>query len=96
MYPLAAIIGVGIIFKDRKLYRYVLPLSLIGAVIAFYQMLLEQGVISEALAPCSLGVSCTTKYITLFDFITIPTMSFVAFVIITVLMFLKREETVKR
>ncbi|MBI2034293.1 MAG: disulfide bond formation protein B, partial [Candidatus Levybacteria bacterium] len=40
MYPLIIIIAVGILRKDKKLYQYVLPMSIIGMLIAFYQILL--------------------------------------------------------
>ncbi len=84
MYPLVAILAVGIARKDKGLPFYVLPLSVPGFLIAFYQHLLQVGVISESLAPCTLGVSCVTKYWSLFDFITLPLLSAVAFALISI------------
>lgn len=92
MYPLVAIIAIGIIARDKYTYRYILPLSIGGGLIAFYQVLLERGVIPSSFAPCTIGVSCTSKYISLFGFLTIPLMSFLAFAIITVLMFSLRRD----
>lgn len=88
LYPLVAIIPIGIFKKDTDLPLYVLPLSIIGMVIALYHNLLYYGVISESLAPCTAGVSCTTKLIEMFGFITIPLMSFAAFSVITICMIL--------
>lgn len=86
MYPLVLIIPVGIIRKDKGLPSYVLPLTVPGMVIAFYQHLLQVGVIPAALAPCSIGVSCATKTWSAFDFVTLPLLSTIGFAIITLLM----------
>lgn len=87
MFPLVFILGVGIIFKDDKIPFYVLPLSLIGMAISFYHVLLYRGLIPESKAFCELGISCTTKYVEFFGFLSIPALSFIAFFAITVLMF---------
>jgi disulfide bond formation protein DsbB len=83
MYPLVFIIAVGILKKDHKVSNYILPLSIAGAVVAFYQNLLYYNVLPESSAPCTLGVSCTTRYIEYFGFLTIPLLSLLAFVTIT-------------
>lgn len=86
MFPLVLIIAVGIARKDKGLPYYALPLSIPGFLVAFYQHLLQVNIISEKLAPCSVGVSCVTKYWSLFDFVTLPLLSAVAFAVITVCM----------
>lgn len=86
MYPLVFIIPVGIIRKDKGLPFYVLPLTIPGMVIAFYQHLLQVGVIPEALAPCTVGVSCAAKTWSAFDFVTLPLLSTIGFAIITLFM----------
>lgn len=86
MYPLTAILAVGIIKKDKLVPFYVSPLSIIGLVISGYHNLLYYNILPESHAPCSLGISCTTRYLEVWGFITIPLMSFVAFLIITALM----------
>lgn len=87
MYPLVLIIPIGIIRKDKNLPYYVLPLAIIGGVIAFFHNLLYYGVIAESQVPCSAGISCTTKFFEWFGFVTIPFLSFLAFVIISLAMF---------
>lgn len=91
MFPLAIIIPVGILRRDKKLYEYVLPLSILGLLIAFYQVLLQVGILSERLAPCTQGVSCTVKYVSYFGFITIPVLSLAAFALITVCMLILKK-----
>ena len=88
IYPLVAILAVGIIRQDRGVPFYVLPLSIIGIGVALFQWLLQLGVIPEQAAPCTLGVSCVTKYVEYFGFITIPFLSLVAFLAITTMMLL--------
>ncbi len=82
MYPLIWITAVGIIKKDKNSPLYILPLALFGWVIALYHNLLYYKIIPDTLSPCSLGVSCTTKFFAWYGFITIPLMSFTAFSII--------------
>lgn len=91
MYPLVAIIAVGILTKDKKIPLYVLPLSLTGLFIAIYHNLLYYKLIPEAIKPCTLGISCTTKQIEWLGFITIPLLSLTAFVIITACLFYYRK-----
>lgn len=86
MYPMAIILAVGILRKDKGLPLYVLPLSLIGMTIGIYHNLLYYNIIPEAIAPCQAGVSCTTKFIEWFGFVTIPLLSLSAFTVITVCM----------
>lgn len=97
MYPLVFVLGAGIIRKDKNVVFYSLPLSIIGLLIASYHILLQEGVIPQALQPCGVSVvTCGAKYLTLFGFVTIPILSFVAFSIITGLLLLyKREHKIK-
>lgn len=91
MYPLIFIIAAGIIRKDKKLYQYVLPLSVIGWIISLYHNLIYYHVISEAIVPCSIDVPCTTKFFAWFGFITIPLLSFTAFSVITICMIIAKR-----
>ncbi len=91
IYPLVFIIGAGILKGDKKVYHYVLPLSVIGLGISVFHNLLYWRIIPEALAPCVAGVSCTTRFIQYFGFVTIPFLSFSAFALITILMIIYRK-----
>lgn len=86
MYPLVIILAVGIMRKNKELPLYTLPLSIIGLTIAIYHNLLYYNIIPEAIAPCQAGVSCTTKFIEWFGFVTIPFLSLAAFTIISLCM----------
>lgn len=86
MYPLAIILFVGILRKDKGIAAYVLPMSLVGIAIATFHTLLQWQIIPDKLAPCSQGISCTTKFINFFGFVTIPFLSLIAFTGITICM----------
>ena len=79
LYPIVFISFIALVRKDIAARVYVLPLAIAGFLIALYQNFLIWGLIPESLKPCVEGVSCTTKYIEWFGFITIPFLSLVAF-----------------
>lgn len=91
MYPIVVLLLVSILTKDKTVYRYVLPLSITGTLISFYHNLLYYNIIKDSIIPCASGVSCTTKYIEYFGFITIPLLAFVAFLVITGCMIAQRD-----
>lgn len=95
MYPLVFVLGTGIVRKEKKLYQYVLPLSIIGWIIALYHNLIYYHVVSENFAPCSIDVPCTTKFFAWFGFITIPLLSFTAFTVINICMIVARKYSKK-
>ena len=92
MYPLVVVIAAGIIMRDRRLKFYALPLSLGGLVISVYHNLLYYGVIPESITPCTQGISCTSRQIEWFGFITIPLMALVAFAIVNLCMLMYRPK----
>lgn len=96
MYPLIIIFTVGIWKKDKNIPFFALPLSIIGLIISFYHNLLYYKIIPESTAPCTLGISCTTKQIEWFGFLTIPLLSLLAFATITILMLLHKKYSIKK
>lgn len=84
MYPLVVILGIGIAEKKKDIYKYVLPFSITGWLIAVYHNLLQYDIISENVYVCTAIGSCTQRYVNLYGFITIPLMSLVAFTIINI------------
>lgn len=84
MYPLAIILGIAFYRNDSGIYRYVLPLSIIGMIISGYHIALQKLPYLQEFEMCKTGVPCSKDYLNLFGFITIPMMAFTAFMIITV------------
>ncbi|MES3005971.1 MAG: disulfide oxidoreductase [Patescibacteria group bacterium] len=91
MYPIIIILTVGILRRDREVYQYVLPLTIIGWAFSLYHNLLYYHILPWWNEPCAAGVSCTTKYISWFGFLTIPLLAFIGFNVIIGLMFLYRR-----
>jgi disulfide bond formation protein DsbB len=81
MYPLTIVLLVGLLRRERKLYQYVLPFTLIGASISTYHYLLQKTDWFPP-PPCSAGVPCTVDYINLWGFVTIPFLALTAFGIV--------------
>ena len=79
LFPLTAIIAIGIVRRDEKWVVYALPLVLAGLGFSIYHNGIYYGLVPETLSPCTQGVSCDTRQIEWLGFITIPMMAFVAF-----------------
>jgi disulfide bond formation protein DsbB len=86
MYPLVFILGIASFRQDKRIIPYVLPLSLIGWLIAFWHVL-EENIPSLSIPVCNVGVPCSLKYVNYLGFITIPVMSLTAFTLITLVLF---------
>jgi disulfide bond formation protein DsbB len=80
MYPVAPILVVAILNKDKKVYRYIIPLAVFGLIVAFYNVLIQESIIPEDLTNCTLGIPCKTEYFRILRFVTIPFMSFLSFI----------------
>ena len=92
MFPLPILLLMGLFPLDAKVVRYALPLALAGWAIAAYHTLLQLGVIPESAAPCSQGISCSSAYLELFGFVSIPVLSLLAFSsVVGLLIFLSRR-----
>lgn len=87
MYPLALLFAVAIWRNDKKVYFYALPFSFLGAIVGFYQYLLQMTPL-QTFAPtaCNAYESCSKIDFIALGFITIPFLSFMAFVVISLMM----------
>lgn len=86
MYPLVLILPAGLFPFDRNIVRYTIPLSLLGSLIAIFHLLVAAGYIPETIKPCTQGIPCTEVQIVWFGFVTIPLLSALSFLLITVLL----------
>lgn len=92
MYPLVFIFLINLLYPDRSVFKYSFPLVIIGLVISIYHNLLILKIIPENLSPCVSGVPCSVDYLNYFGFITIPLLSFMAFLIIFILLTLYKKQ----
>jgi disulfide bond formation protein DsbB len=87
MFPLALILGIACINADFQIWKYALPLALIGALIALWHSLLYAGIIPEPIVPCSRsGPSCTDKNMLLLGVIPLPYLSLLSFASLSALL----------
>lgn len=90
MYPLVIIFAIDLFYNNINL-KYSSIFVLIGLFISTYHNLIQYGIIPESASPCMLGVSCSSKYINIFGFITIPMLSLIAFTMIAILLFMSKK-----
>ena len=89
MSPLVGISGVGLASSDVGVFKYALPLVVLGWLLSVYHNLLYIGFIPEALQPCGAGPSCAKADLNLLGFISIPLLSFSAFTALAIILVTK-------
>lgn len=83
MYPLTAITAYAFLTEDTGIWRLVLPLSVLGLLVATYHSWLQLA----ADATCGFGGGCAAVQFRLpLVGLTIPNQSLIAFLLITILM----------
>ncbi|MEQ1561535.1 MAG: disulfide bond formation protein B [Nitrospira sp.] len=88
IYPQVVILIFAIWKKDKTVIDYLVPFSVMGAVIALFQSFIQWGFSFGSSIGCvALGGECAKVYFKEFSYITIPFMSFSIFVYIIVLKF---------
>lgn len=94
MYPLVLILLAGLLPLDRRVWRYALPLALLGWMTALYHLLMYVGIVPESLQPCGKGPSCVEDDLGLLGFINVPMLSLLAFSVVAglLLVFVRRTK----
>ncbi len=90
-YPQVVLFTVALFRKDRGILPYSIALTSIGLLISTYHYITES--LQYSPIPCSAGgVSCLTRYVYEYGFITIPFMGLIAFLtLFLVLLSAKRQ-----
>lgn len=86
MYPLAIILLVGALLRDRRVVWYAAAFPVIGALFSAYHIYIEINPEAESTACRAGGVPCSAKWIDQFGYITIPVLAGTAFVLIGLLL----------
>ena len=86
MYPLAGILLIAAVRRDRQVKWYALPLAVAGLGVSSYHYLIEW---KPALGDgaCSVGPSCTDVWFREFGFVTLAFMAWAGFAVILALLF---------
>ena len=87
MYPLALILFLAVIARDRRGAYYAVALPVVGAVISLWHLYIEANPEKES-AACRIGAPCSTKWIDELGYVTIPMLALTAFAAIATLLVL--------
>ncbi len=79
IFPLSMILLVGLFPLDKSVFKYALPLAMLGLGFTIYHIALFYGLIPEGLKPCTQGIPCDDDSMILFGFLPIPLLSLAAF-----------------
>lgn len=93
MFPLAVILAISCFISDLSVWRYALPLAIIGWFFALFHSLLYGGMIPEGIEPCGAGPSCSSTDMSVLGWIPIPALSLIAFTVIIVLLVIVRRRS---
>jgi disulfide bond formation protein DsbB len=86
MYPLAVILLVGLLLRDRRSRWYALPLVVIGAPISLYHWLVERVDFFAKSSSCSAEAPCTVPWFQELGYVTLAFMALSAFLLIGTLL----------
>ncbi|MBI1961150.1 MAG: disulfide bond formation protein B [Parcubacteria group bacterium] len=97
MYPQVILVATALVRKAKGIASYLIPLSLIGALIStlhYTEQIRARLAPLDPLVPCDLsGVSCAATPIFHFGYITIPAMAFSAFVLILIVALVSKSKS---
>jgi disulfide bond formation protein DsbB len=79
MYPQALLSFMAMWWKDKKMVIYLLPMSVLGGLVAFYHSLTNWGFGGSLLGCTSVGGECSRVYVLEYGYITIPFMALTTF-----------------
>ena len=98
IYPQALILFMAMLRKDKTIIDYLVPFSVLGAIVALYQSMVQWGFSFGSILACTaVGGECAKIYVKEFSYITIPFMSFSVFVYILTLKYVyyRKEKHLK-
>lgn len=93
MYPLAVVLVVALVRRERAVWPYAFTLSIIGLLITGYHHLYQIGAVAGSL--CSAlgdGGECAKRYVYEFDMVTLPLMGVAMFASVALLVWIARHE----
>jgi disulfide bond formation protein DsbB len=88
MYPFTLVLLIAALRRDREVWVYVVPVALVGAVVAAYHTQLQA--FPDQGSFCSATTPCTTRYVWELGFVSLPLMALVAFTFIIVMTLVAR------
>ncbi len=92
-YPIFFLSAASIALKEKLSPRFILTLAIPGLIIAGYHFGIQKLGFEADLVTCIAGNPCASVDIEYLGFITIPLMSFAAFLVITIASYIKLRKT---
>jgi disulfide bond formation protein DsbB len=92
MYPLAVILLVAMLRRDRAVKWYAVPVAAIGAAVSAYHYLIEWKPSFDS-GSCEVTVPCTIPWFRELGFVTLAFMAFAGFAAIITLLTVRYEES---
>ena len=90
-YPQIILFAIAIFKNDRKIIDYAMGLTLFGLLITGFHSFIQW--VGETPIPCSAdGISCVTRQVFTYGFITIPFMGFVGFFVLFLCLYLSKRQ----
>ena len=85
MYPLAAVLLVGVLLRDHRARWYAAPFVIVGIPLSSYHWLMERGVFEES-SSCSATVPCAVPWFEELGYVTLAFMALSGFLLIGTLL----------
>jgi len=86
IYPLALIIGIATFRNDGSITLYTIPMTLIGMAFALLQYIEQMVPTFRPMLVCGQEVSCHMIHVDYLGFITLPLLSLIACIVMTILL----------
>jgi len=86
MYPLAAVLAVGLVRRDRAVVWYAAPFVVVGAPVSLYHWLVERVPSLAEGSSCSAFVPCSVPYFEELGYVTLAFMALSAFLLVGALL----------
>jgi disulfide bond formation protein DsbB len=86
MYPLAVILLVGLLLRDRRVRWYAAPFVIVGAPLSLYHWLVERVDFFAESSTCSAEAPCTVPWFQELGYVTLAFMAMSAFLLIGTLL----------
>ena len=90
MYPLAVVLVVGLVRRDRGGRAYAWPFVIVGIPLSTYHWLVERVHFFEATSSCSSEAPCSVPWFQTLGFVTLAFMALSAFAVVGVLLVTER------
>ena len=90
MYPLAVVLLVGLVRRDRGGRAYAWPFVIVGVLVSTYHWLVERVHFFERTSACSDAAPCSVPWFQTLGFVTLAFMAGSAFLVVGVLLLVER------